>query len=374
MKIVLVGSVDPWTRSVATVHRYVATGRKLGHDVALYGAPNPELPGLATTFDTDDADLVVFIVQIPRDIPGMPGLARLMDRLPREKRLVLDLWGRFNDTVRVDHDFNHLEKFDGHPAWEWTQALTALGGRILQPTLHPRRSDVGSFLFHGFDPTQVARNYGTAEEAAHAWRAADRATRPYGFVYVGSNWQRWSQVRPFLEAYRPATGTIGQPCLAGWDWSERPAWAVDSGISGVDADPELLADLRVEVRMGVRFDQITPLLAQGRFAPVFHRPLFRELGLITNRTFETFHADTIPVLMLPEAQVVEIYGPAAVRLVPKADVARHLEEIIDDPVPAWEAVLATRKYLAAHHAIERRFAELAALANLPARTAVKVAS
>ncbi len=372
MKIVLVASVDPWTRSVATVDRYVATGRRLGHDVALYGAPNAELPGITTTTDTDDADLVVFVVQVPSDIPGMPGLARLMDRVPREKRLVLDLWGRFNETVRIDHDFNHLEKFDGHPAWEWMQAMSALGGRILQPALQPRRDDVGSFLFHGYDPAQVARDYGTAEEAARAWKSADRAARPYGFVYVGSNWQRWSQVQPFLEAYRPAAASIGQACLAGWDWSERPAWAVETGLSGVDTDAELLADLRVEVRMGVRFDQIVPLLAQGRFAPVFHRPMFRELGLVTNRTFETFQADTIPVLMLPPAFVEQVYGPAALSLVPRTDVASHLEAIADDPLPAWSAVLATRKHLAAHHSIERRFAELAALANQPARAAARV--
>ena len=367
MKIVLVGSVDPWTRSVATIHRYVAWGRKLGHDVAVYGLPNAELPDLATTLDTDDADLVVFLVQVPSDIPGMPGLARMMDRVPPRKRVVLDLWGRFNDTVRIDHDFNHLEKFDGHPSWEWTQAISALGGVIVQPTLRPRRDDVGSFLFHGFDPNAVARPYDTAEEAARAWRSADRVTRPYGAVYVGSNWQRWSQVRPFFQDYREIAEKAGQFCLAGWDWSERPAWAVETGLSGVDTDPDLLADLRVEVRMGVRFDRIVPLLAQGRFAPVFHRPLFRELGFVTNRTFETFLADTVPVLMLPADFVKEIYGPAALKLAPTEGVARHLESLLDDPVAAWEAVLATRAHLSSHHSFKNRLAELEALGSTPVK-------
>jgi hypothetical protein len=359
LKIVIAGSVDPWTRSVATVDRYIATGRRLGHDVSLYGKRNAEFPDVPTTLDTDDADLVIFVVQIPRDIPDMPGLAQLMDRLPRQKRLVVDLWGRFNDTVRIDHDFNHLEKFDGHPSWEWMQALPALG-RVVQPTLQPRRNDAGTFLFHGFDPTQISRTYATAEDAAQAWRSADRSTRPYGVIYVGSNWQRWSQVRPFLEAYRPAAEKIGQICLAGWDWSERPAWAAEIGLAGVDTDPDLLADLRVEVRMGVRFDRVVALLGQGRFSPVFHRPLFKELGLVTNRTFETFLADTIPVLMLPEPFVEQIYGPAALPLVPRTDIASHLAAIVEDPVPAWHAVLETRKHLASRHSIERRFTELEA--------------
>ncbi len=369
MKIVLVGSVDAWTRSVATVQRYVTWGRKLGHDVALYGSPNPELPDIATTDKTTDADLIVFIIQIPYDIPGMPYIARMMDLIPRNKRIVLDLWGRYNDTVRIEHDFNHLEKLDGHPGWEWQQALKALGGTIAQPTLHPRRKDVTAFLFHGYDPSAVTHPRASAAEAARAWLSADRASRPYGFVYVGSNWQRWSQVRRFLEDYRPVAEKVGQPCLAGWDWSERPGWAAEMGIAGVDTDQDLLADLRVEVRMGVRFDRVVPLLNQGRFTPVFHRPLFKELGLVTNRTFETFYSDTIPVLMLPKAFVEEIYGPSALALVPGDNLARHFESILENPEPAWEAVLMTREHLAQHHAFPQRFRELEALASMPRQVA-----
>lgn len=371
MKIVLVGAHDAWTRSTATVHRYVAWGRKLGHQIAVYGQPNPELPQLPATLDTSDADLVVFLVQVPHDIPGMPGIARMMDRIPREKRIVLDLWGRFNETVRIDHDFNHLEKFDGHPDWEWKQAMTALGGTILQPTLKPRRADVGSFLFHGFDPEAVDKPYDSAKEAAEAWLAGDRGARPYGVVYVGSNWQRWSQVKAFLEGYRRSAERVGQMCLAGWDWAERPGWARDMGIAGVDTDPDLLADLRVEVRMGIRFDRVVPLLGQGLFAPVIHRPLFKELGLVTNRTFETFEADCVPVLMLDRNFVEVIYGPAALRLVPGEDVGAHLESLLDDPEGAWEAVLETRAYLAQHHSIDgrlRRLEELAS-ADVPAKAA-----
>ena len=370
MKIVLAGSVDPWTRSVATVRRYVRNGRLLGHDIALYGKPLPELPEVASTVAVDDADCVVFMVQLPRDIPDMPGLARMLDRVPPEKRVVIDLWGKYNDTVRIEHDFNHLESFDGHPSWEWQQAIAALGGRIVQPTLVPHRADVGSFLFHGFDASEIAVPHATAEDAARTWASADRAARPYGVVYVGSNWQRWTQMRAFLEGYREVADKVGQVCLAGWDWAERPAWAIESALSGVDTDPEFLADLRVEVRMGVRFERVVPLLAQGLFAPVIHRPLFNELGLVTNRTFETFLADTVPVLMLPPKLVEEIYGPAALKLVPKEGIARHLTSMRDDPVGAWRAVLATRAHLAAHHSIEKRFAELQAILKAPSATRV----
>lgn len=357
MKLLLVTQVNPWVRSVATVHRYVEAGRALGHEVVVFGDPNPDLPKLPFTTDLRGVDLALFVIQVPQDFPDMPQLARLLDGVPRERRVVVDLWGRFNETLRMGHDFNHLEKLDGHLGWEWVEALEAVSDTILQPTLAPLRPDVRSFLFHGFDPGSVARNYETAREAAAAWRAA----KPYGVMYVGSNWQRWGQVRRFLEQYAPVRGDVGPACLIGWDWDRRPDWAAQQGIAGVDTDPALLADLGVETRTGVRFDEVVGLLGKARFAPAFHRPLFRHLGLVTNRTFETFCAGALPVLMLPRDFVEATYGPAALALVPEDDVAGHLKGAIAEPEKQWDAVLQTRSHLARHHSFARRFRELEAI-------------
>jgi hypothetical protein len=363
MRLLLVTSVDPWTRSVATVHGWVKAGRAAGHDVVLYGDPNPDLPSLPFTTDLGGVDLALFIVQVPSDFPDMPYLARLLDTIPRERRAVVDLWGRFNDTIRVEHDFNHLEKLDGHLGWEWEEALLAVSDRILQPTLKPLRSAVQPFLFHGFDPAAVVRPYDSAREAAAAWR--DRAL---GVMYVGSNWQRWTQVRSFLEAYASVRDKVGRACLAGWDWDARPEWAVQKGLAGIDTDPSFLAGIGAETRNGVRFDEVVGLLGTARFAPVFHRPLFRQLGLVTNRTFETFYADSLPVLMLPRDLVEGVYGPAALALVPGGDVAAHLTDALEQPEHYWDAVLQTRAHLARHHSFEKRLQDIAALAAAPART------
>ena len=289
MKLLLVTSVDPWVRSVATVHRSSRRDARSGHDIAVFGEPHSELPTLPFTTDLEGVDFAVFIVQVPSDFPDMPYLARLLDGIPRERRVVIDLWGRFNETIRLEHDFNHLEKLDGHAGWEWEDALQAISDTILQPTLSPLRPNVGSFLFHGYDQACVVAPHRSAREAAAAW-----AGKPYGAMYVGSNWQRWEQVRRFLEGYAAARERAGPPCLVGWDWSARPEWAVRLGIMGVDTDPALLARLGVEARDGVRFDEVVGLLGQAKFAPVIHRPLFRHLGLVTNRTFETFYADSLP--------------------------------------------------------------------------------
>ena len=363
MKLVLVGAVDPWTRSVSTVHKWVQAGRALGHDVALYGHPVPELPLLPATTDLRGVDAALFMVQVPSDFPEMPHLARVLDGLPRNKRLVVDLWGRYNDTIRTGHDFNHLERLDGHLGWEWEDAIRSVGGTILQPALAPLRPDVTSFLFHGFDPKSVVKPYASAREAAAAW-----SDKPYGATYVGSNWHRWADVRRFLEGYGQVRAKAGPARLVGWDWDKRPEWAVEKGILGVDTDPAFLASLGIEFRDGVRFDAVTGLMGEARFVPVIHRPLFQHLGFVTNRTFETFYADTLPVLMLPKDFVSAVYGPAALALVPGDDVGALLADALQRPEHYWDAVLQTRSHLAQHQSYARRFQQLGSIVQNSTRS------
>ncbi len=368
MKLLIVTSVDPWTRSVSSVEKFIRAGEALGHEISIYGEAHEELPSLPFSSEFSDVDLAFFIIQVPTDIPDMPGLAKLLDGVPPEKRMVIDLWGKYNDTILIEHDFNHLEKFDGHLGWEWEEAIKAISPQILQPGLNPLREDVHSFLFHGFNETAIVKNYETAEEAAASWREVDGdnglEAKPYGVMYVGSNWQRWHQVRQLLEVYSPLKEKIGPPALFGWDWGWRPDWAVEKGIMGVDTDLEFLEAEGVGYYDGVRYDEVAALQGYSLFAPVLHRPLFEKLGFVTGRSFETFYADTLPVLMLEEDFVKKIYGSDALPLVTTYDkLADHLADAFENPVKYWDAVLKTRKHLAQTHSYTQRFKELEALYN-----------
>jgi hypothetical protein len=96
----------------------------------------------------------------------------------------------------------------------------------------------------------------------------------------------------------------------------------------------------------------------ARFNPIFHRPLFNQLGLVTNRTFETFCADTIPLIMLSTPQVEALYGPDARPLAPGDDVAGRLSDMLYRPELYWEAVLRVRAHLAERHSYRQRFQQL----------------
>jgi hypothetical protein len=155
--------------------------------------------------------------------------------------------------------------------------------------------------------------------------------------------------------------SLGPICLTGWAWDYRPDWAAELDIPGIDTDPALLRKLAVEVKPNIQFTDTIAAISQGRFCPVLHRPLFNHLGLVSNRTFETFCSDTIPLLMLPDAMIESIYGPAARLLAPGEDVAGRLQDMMRRPEVYWDAVLRTRAHLASHHSFQRRFGDLLAI-------------
>lgn len=168
-------------------------------------------------------------------------------------------------------------------------------------------------------------------------------------------------MRPLLEAMEPLRDELGPIFLVGWDWGARADWAIELGLEGSDVDPDLLARLGVETQDAIPFDQVVEFVSRARFSPIVHRPLFNQLGLVTNRTFETFCADTIPLLMLPGTFIEQIYGPHARALAPDDDVAGCLADMMRRPDVYWGAVLKTRAQLAERHSFEQRFHELLAI-------------
>src|SRR5262249_18430740 len=226
MNILFVSKLSQFARSVFPITKYVEIGQQLGHHIALYGEQSSEAPRLPSSLDAKQFDFAVFVIYEPWDFPDMPYLARLLDSVPKERRVIIDCCGRYNETVRVEHDFNHLEKMDRHQGWEWIEGFDAASSRILQPTMHPRLNGVHPFLWQACDRASVIKPYQAVGEAVKAWCDSNGHGKAYGMTYVGHNWQRWTQMRRLLDGLRPLSATLGPVVLAGSDWEKRPDWAV----------------------------------------------------------------------------------------------------------------------------------------------------
>jgi len=194
--------------SAQDIHNYAQVAKALGHDVALYGPPNRE-----STFnysaDIESTDAIIFIFEWTTQLQfgDHLDLVRLVGKVPRERRVVIDCDGGYNDAICVLGDINH----SGTAASKrWTEACDSLSDKIYQPTLHPLRPNVRPFFFHAY---------------SSGWeRPLDFRAKEYGMVYVGNNWFRWGPMRRVLEAIEPIRDQVGRIGIVGHGWSSPAPW------------------------------------------------------------------------------------------------------------------------------------------------------
>ena len=257
----------------------------------------------------------------------------------------------------MEHDFNHLEKLDGHQGWEWDEALR----RLRDDPAADAKSAARRRRLVPVPRLRPGLGRAALRDAAKPRRRGARpeAEKPYGVVYVGSNWQRWEQVRDVPRSYAPVrkTSRPGGPDRLGLEGAP----GVGRSSKGSTASTRIRRCLpsttwSVQGRRALR--RGCSAARKARFAPVFHRPLFRDLGLVTGRTFETFYADTHAGADAAARSRGGDLRPAALALVPGDDVAAFLTDALARPEAYWDAVLKTRAHLARHHSFAQRFEEL----------------
>jgi hypothetical protein len=345
--------------SAQDILHYTEVAEKLGHEVALY-APENSTSRFHCSLDTDSADAVIFVLEwnlylhpggsknkdrVLRD--GLMGIGhlnvvRLLSRIPRERRVIIDCDGMYNDAIHVGGDFNHP---DLQTSRRRIELCDSLSDKIFQPTLEPLRPNVRPFLFHAYNP---------------AWeRPLDFRNKEYGMVYVGNNWFRWHALKQVLQGIEPIRHQIGRLALVGHDWSAMPWW-VESPLreQAYYTDPAYLKNLGVEIIQAVPVEQVIPMMSRGVFNPVLIRPLFDHLGLVTCRTFETPAANTIPLFAQHKNYVAEIYGDRAVELVLDEPAADRIADVFHRPKHYADIVMDIRRHLAEKHSYAARLREL----------------
>jgi hypothetical protein len=323
---------------------YSDIARSLGHEVVVYGPVNQN-----STFDYSldiaEGDAAIFIFEWTTKLQfgDCLDLARLVASVPRRRRVVIDCDGKYNDVIQVHGDYNHTCQEESQ---NWIAICDSLTDKIFQPTLHPLRSNVGTFFFHAYNP---------------GWaRQLNPYGKKYGMFYVGNNWFRWHPIRRILEALEPIRDQMGRIGLLGYGWDNPPPWANDGVKEEAYArDSEYLDMQGVEVLKPVHYSEVIDRMGQGIFMPVIYRPLFNRLQLVTCRTFETPAANTIPVFCQPVDFVREVFGEAAVELVlTECGAEDKLLDILERPDYYVKVVRAIRARLDAEHSYSTRLSRL----------------
>jgi hypothetical protein len=326
------------------IQGYTRAARELGHEVAVYGRPNPKIP-LNYSLDIESADAVLFIFEWTTRLMQGDSLdwVRLMSKVPRRRRVILDGDGNYNDLVEVGGDYNHRSTAE---ARKWTEICDSLTDKICQPTFHPLRPNARTFLFYCYNP---------------AWEMPlDFRAKEYSMLYVGHSKFRWGPMAQVLRAIEPIREQVGRLGVVGHGWGELPPWAPSMKLEDAYyTDSCYMKKLGVEILPPVSFEQVVPWMSKATFNPVISRPTFNRMRLVTPRYFETPAASTIPLFGLDAAYVEEIYGEQALELLLPAEKAENkIADLLRRPVRYGAIVQGIRRHLRDKHSQAARLKEL----------------
>jgi hypothetical protein len=326
------------------IQGYSEVARVLGHEIVVYGRPDPKIP-LDYSLDVGSADAVIFVFEWTTDLwRGDPlDLVRLVGKVPRNRRVILDGDGNYNNVIAIDEDYNHR---DQAASGRWTEICDSLTDKICQPTFHPLRENVRPFLFYAYNP---------------AWsRPLHFQSKEFGMLYLGNSKFRWKPMSRILQAIEPVRREVGRVCLVGVGWNALPPWAIPMRMEAAYfTDPAYLRRLGIEIREAVPFGQVIEWMGRAMFNPVISRPTFAHMQLVTPRFFETPAANTIPLFGLNEVHVRELYGNRAVELVLPFEAGHEkILDLVRRPQYYVEVVEEIRRYLEAQHSHAARLREL----------------
>ena len=344
MRLIFIHHVLEDRGSAQDMYHYARVARELGHEVVLFGEPGkPSSFNYTTEVSPDDAAIFIFEFTTELQYGDMLAWGRILGKIPRSRRVVIDCDGKYNDVLQPVGDINHA---NADLSREWIEICDSISDTIVQPTHHPLRSNVKPFFFHGYDPSwDVPLCFDNKE---------------FGMVYVGNNWFRWRSMSRVLSALERVRERVGKMAIVGNGWDRPAPWA--KAVLPEDAyenDPAYLARLGIEVVPPIRFDEVIGWMSRGRFSPVIYRPLFDHLNLVTCRTFETPAANTIPLFCQDPKFVQDVYGPVGLELImPAENPENKILDFLENAAAYREIVLELRHVLNQRYSYAARVREL----------------
>jgi len=347
MKILFVMEKRASAGSIQAIANYARTGHDLGLTIAVYGEADPSFPALGFSADVEAFDYVVFVIEARRAWMSGLRMARILSKVPRWRRAIVDTDGVYNKLIRLDgYDRNYATE---HERLAWLEMFHQLADKILQPTWHPLEPGVIGLPFFGYDPgLRLPLNRCPSKQ--------------FDIIHVGHNWWRWREMNdvllPAIERIRDHINGIS--FVGSW-WDTVPQWAraIDLEMAFC-VDETRLRQLRIDVQPAVPYTEVIQVMSQGQINIMTQRPLLRHLKILTSKYFEIFCADTIPLVMLDPDHAELIYGPGGRQLALHHGIAEKLLEVLNDPEKYRDIANRVRSHLLAHHSFKNRIQELVA--------------
>ncbi len=332
-KIAFVGNFQFNCGSGNTLLGYVKAGRALGYDIRVseFGYIDDVIRTAVPVAAKDwNADLLVIVYE------SYPFLSEndidlICKTVPRKNRVLIDPDGKYLKPRYGGIDTNH-------PAADsygfWTSLYDSLSDVILHPVLG------SDFLYFGID-SQIPD--------------LGRVNKDFDLIYVGNNWYRWNDMAALITGVSPILTKLKKIALFGRYWSGEQ---MEGFENATESDPDFLKNNRVKVYRSAPYGQVEKTMSRGKVSPILVRPILNEMDFVTPRMFETFAADTVPLIPNYFRRANELYGDEIFHLTLSENPGVKILEILENYEKYREISLKIGEKLRRQHSYEVRIRQL----------------
>lgn len=347
MKITFVGNFRNASGTSEVIRNYYEVGKKINIAVSIAGlgavdkAVSSMIPVQANIQTTD---ILVLVFETTMNICG-DQFKYVADVSKKVRTLILDTDGKYGPFVSLENDSSHSSNSS---AVKWRELMSSLSDRIYQPkAVNHSIGDGETFLFYGF-PSQT-------------YEFDDTAPYPYDILYMGNNWHRWKQISTFVAKLHNIRYLVPKIAIFGRGWNSEPIFGPhDERFS----DQDFLNRHDVSVFPSAPFGTILECMSQGKFNPVLVRPILSHMMYLTPRMFETFAANTVPILSSELNYLTKVFGPEVLELVIEDNEPAHLiTKVLENRRFYIEVLHSIRSNLVAKQSYSHRLFELIELAT-----------
>ena len=341
LKILFVGYFKYNSGSSHALLGYVRAAHCLGYDLraSQFGVIDQTIQQIVPIAEKNWAPDITVLVFESKQFLNESEIQDIEKLTEHSHTVIIDPDGKYSKTINAGVDTNH-------PTTEsktfWHNFYNRFSDTILQPSIGIPHMGSKKFLYFGIDIHRIHD-------------PVSIKNKPFDLIYVGNNWYRWQDFEWFFKQLKPVRSRIGRMALFGKHWFGDPKHGLEQFTF---SDPNFLRRNNVECYPSVPFDEVEATMGQGKLHPIFIRPILNALEFATPRMFETFAADTVPILPPYFNYAENLYGERALPLYLSenpADTVINMLRNYEDYIALAKEI---RKNLIKEHTYEIRLSEL----------------
>jgi len=274
IEIVFCGHFQSGSGASEVIRNYLIASQNLNVNISISDIGIID-EGVRETFPivrkTGSADIFVLDFESTKYLET-DDIKTIQNTIPRKRVLIVDGDGKYIPKCDFHYDTNH---HDEKSQEYWKELFDKLSDKII----HPLINEKSHFCLYGYP------------EDSKSCQVEN--SKYYDVLYVGNNWYRWKDLEVLINSISKNRSDFPNVAIQGSGWDKPlPYGRTEASMT----DLYFLNRNKIDVLAPAKFGSIIDAMSKGSFNPIFVRPILHHMNFLTPRVFETFAANTFPLI------------------------------------------------------------------------------